>query len=230
MHPRLGAVSPAKVIPIAEETGLIVPLGDWVIEQVCRQLRSWAKDGMCIVPVAINVSTLQLIHVDFAERLMQTLDRYEIAPSWIHLEVTETAAMSNLDEVSVQIAELSGRGISFSIDDFGTGHSSLGRLHQLAFSELKIDRSFTEQLCRDKQSTLTIVQAIISMAHALGKTVVAEGVETETQLACLRELECDRIQGFLISRPVDPGEIPALMTMVHAVFKSVTSISDRVVA
>ncbi len=224
-HVRYGAVSPMKIIPIAEETGLIVPLGHWVMEQVCRQMRAWMDDGMRTVPVAINVSALQLMHVDFAERLMVTLGRYSIDPHWIHLEVTETAAMRNLKEVSGQMDALSALGISFSIDDFGTGHSSLGRLHQLPISVLKIDRSFIEQLCVPNQlcTTLTIVQAILSMAHALGQQVVAEGVETGAQLACLRELDCDLLQGFLLSRPVSPKEIPALMATAHPAFAQAAS-------
>jgi EAL domain-containing protein (putative c-di-GMP-specific phosphodiesterase class I) len=124
------------------------------------------------------------------------------------------------------MATLSERGISFSIDDFGTGHSSLGRLHQLPISVLKIDRSFIEQLCVPNQlcTTLTIVQAILSMAHALGQQVVAEGVETEAQLDCLRELDCDLVQGFLLSRPVSPKEIPALMATAHPAFAQAASV------
>ena len=219
-HIRYGSVSPVKVIAIAEETGLIVPLGQWVIEQVCQQLRTWMDQYMRVVPVAINVSSLQLMHVDFAEKLMDTLLRYSIDPKWIHLEVTETAAMRNLKEVSGQMSALSALGVSFSIDDFGTGHSSLGRLHQLPISVLKIDRSFIEQLCAPNgtYTTLTIVQAILSMAHALGQQVVAEGVETAAQLACLRGMDCDLLQGFLLSRPVSPQEIPALVRAIHPAF------------
>lgn len=220
-HPSYGAISPAKVIPIAEETGLIVPLGMWVIEQVCRQLRSWIdEDDMRIVPVAINVSALQLMHVDFADRLMEMVRRYSINPKWIHLELTETAAMRNLKEVSGQMTRLAGLGFAFYMDDFGTGHSSLGRLHQLPLSVLKIDRSFIEQLCAPNgmYTTLTIVQAIVSMGHALHQKVVAEGVETEAQLSCLSALECDLVQGFHLSRPIPPHAVPSLATQRHSAF------------
>lgn len=219
-HATYGPVSPGKVIPIAEESGLIIQLGMWVVEQVCRQLRMWMDDGLHVVPVAINVSAVQLMHADFAERVMEALTRYHIDPRWIHLEVTETAAMRNLKEVSGQMDKLSLAGISFSIDDFGTGHSSLGRLNQLPISVLKIDRSFIEQLSGSKENcaTLTIVQAILSMAHALGQKVVAEGVETPVQLEILRDLNCDLLQGFLLSRPVPPKEIPALLSGVHPAF------------
>ena len=217
-HPIYGAISPADVIPIAEETGLIVPLGQCVIEQVCRQLLLWRDQGMRMVPVALNLSVLQLMHVDFAERFVQTLEHYGVDRQWIHLELTETAAMRNLSEVTAQIAALSALGITFSLDDFGTGHSSLGRLHQLNLSVLKIDRSFISDLSRQK-GTYSIVQAIVSMAHSLGHIVVAEGVETEDQLACLRELNCDLLQGYLLSRPVRPEQISAQMTVLHSKIK-----------
>ena len=220
-HPTYGAVSPSKVIPIAEESGLIVPLGMWVIEEVCRQIRSWIDDDdMGAIPVAINVSALQLMHVDFADRLMEVVRRYSIRPQWIHLELTESAAMRNLKEVSAQMTRLAGLGFSFFIDDFGTGHSSLGRLHQLPLSVLKIDRSFIEQLCAPNgmYTTLTIVQAIVSMAHALHQKVVAEGVETEAQLACLGALDCDFVQGFHLSHPLPSSTIPALAGRKHPAF------------
>jgi diguanylate cyclase (GGDEF)-like protein/PAS domain S-box-containing protein len=213
-HPRYGAVSPVFFIPIAEATGLIVPLGQWVIEEVCRQLAAWSDQGMRLVPVAVNISALQLMHVEFAEQLVETLIRYGIDPMWIHLEVTESAVMGNLDAVSNQIAALSALGISFSLDDFGTGLSSLGRLHRMSISVVKIDYSFIKDLCADG-GTYAIVQAIVSMAHTLGHVVVAEGVETEMQLAYLRQLHCDLLQGFLLSRPVAPNEIPALTNTIH---------------
>ncbi len=216
-HPHRGPVGPDKFIPIAEETGLIIPLGQWVIEEVCRQLQCWQKQGMMLVPVAINVSALQLMHVDFAQRLIDTLRHGAVDPQWIHLEITETAAMRNLAEVTDQMAAISALGIAFSIDDFGTGHSSLGRLHQLPIAELKIDRSFIEQLC-GQGGTYTIVQAILSMAHALGHRVVAEGVETASQLACLRDLHCDLLQGYLLSCPVPPDRIPTLVEAAHPAF------------
>jgi len=216
-HPQYGPISPVDFIPIAEETGLIVPLGQWVIEQACRQLLLWQDQGMRMVPVAVNLSVLQLMRVDFADGLMETFKNYGVDPRWIHLEVTETAAMLSLDEVSKQMAAISSLGVTFSLDDFGTGHSSLARLHQLHLSELKIDRSFINDL-RLHAGTYSIVQSILSMAHSLGHRVVAEGVETEEQLDCLRELHCDLLQGFLLSRPVPPEEIPALANTAHPAF------------
>jgi len=218
-HPAHGAVCPGRFIPIAEESGLIAPLGQWVLEEVCRQLLAWRAAGNKPVAVAVNVSGLQLMHAGFARQVIATLERFGIDPRWIHLEITESVAMHDKAGVFEQMAILSAQGIEFSIDDFGTGHSSLGRLHNLPLSELKIDRSFVDRLCADG-GTFSIVQAIISMAHALGHQVVAEGVETESQLACLRELDCDLFQGFLLSRPVAPGLIPGLVASGSSAFPS----------
>jgi diguanylate cyclase (GGDEF)-like protein len=229
-HPDFGVVSPVKLIPIAEAAGLIIPLGEWVIEEACRQLLIWKSEGVPLVPVAVNVSGLQIVHVDFARRLMSTLERYSIDPRLMHIEVTESVAMRNVADVTEQMKALSAKGIEFSIDDFGTGHSSLSRLSQLGASILKIDKSFMTPNCTENAHT--IVQAIITMAHTLGHKVVAEGVETEQQLACLRELHCDLFQGYLLSRPVAPDLIPALMGAVHPAFDGMPEVSEslRIVA
>lgn len=223
-HPHYGPISPLSVIRTAEESGTIELLGQWVFERACRQIQTWMEAGMRLVPVAINVSTLQLMRRGFAERLAQTLERYGVNSQWIHLEITETAAMDNLKAVSGEMKVLSALGCRFSIDDFGTGYSSLGRLHQLPISILKIDRSFVVNLCHydgnGGDTSETIVQAILSMAHALGLHVVAEGVETEQQLTCLRQLGCDFYQGFLLSRPVEPEKIPALINATHPAFRA----------
>ncbi|HUD57156.1 MAG TPA: EAL domain-containing protein [Terracidiphilus sp.] len=228
-HPDFGEVSPVKLIPIAEAAGLIIPLGEWVIEEACRQLLIWKSQGVPLVPVAVNVSGLQIVHVDFASRYMATLERYAIDPRLMNIEVTETVAMRNVADVTEQMKALSVRGIEFSIDDFGTGHSSLARLRHLGASILKIDKSFMTPGCTENAHT--IVQAIITMAHTLGHQVVAEGVESEHQMACLRELHCDLFQGYLLSRPVSPDQIPALLGTIHPAFeaKPVPSESLRLV-
>jgi EAL domain-containing protein (putative c-di-GMP-specific phosphodiesterase class I) len=148
----------------------------------------------------------------------------------MHIEVTESVAMRNVADVTEQMTALSAKGIEFSIDDFGTGHSSLARLSQLGASILKIDKSFMTPKCTENAHT--IVQAIITMAHTLGHKVVAEGVETAMQLACLRELHCDLFQGYLLSRPVAPDQIPALMGVVHPAFEGMPEVSEslRIVA
>jgi diguanylate cyclase (GGDEF)-like protein/PAS domain S-box-containing protein len=216
-HPEFGRVDPSKLIPIAEETGLIIPLGEWVIEEVARQLLIWKSQGMPLVPVAVNASGLQIMHVDFASHLLGTLERYAIDPRLMHIELTESVAMRNVAGVAEQIAALSAQGIAFSIDDFGTGHSSLARLSELGASILKIDRSFVMQPGSSKKAC-SIVQAIITMAHTLGHVVVAEGVETEQQLSSLLGLGCDLYQGYLLSRPVPPDQIPALVVTAHKAF------------
>jgi diguanylate cyclase (GGDEF)-like protein/PAS domain S-box-containing protein len=213
-HPKYGAVSPAKFIPIAEQTGLIIPIGDWVIGEACRQLVEWKNQGMPLVPVALNVSALQFMQSGFAARLINTLRSYSIDPHLIQLEVTESTTMFSSKEITAQMENLSTHGIHFSIDDFGTGHSSLRRLDQVPLSVLKIDRSFTERLCHP-QGTLSIVRAIIALAKTLDIKVVAEGVESEQQLASLRELQCEYLQGFLLSRPVKPEMIPSLVGAIH---------------
>jgi diguanylate cyclase (GGDEF)-like protein/PAS domain S-box-containing protein len=216
-HPRIGSVEPFKVVQIAEAAGLAIPLGEWVIKEACRQLLVWKSQRVPLVPVAVNISGLQIMHVDFARRFMATLERFAIDPRLMHIELTETVAMHNVSDVTEQMAALTARGIEFSIDDFGTGHSSLARLNHLGASILKIDKSFIMPGCT--QSAHTIVQAIITMAHTLGHKVVAEGVETEEQFSCLRALNCDLFQGYLLSRPVPPVQIPALLGALHPAFE-----------
>ena len=214
-HPVHGPISPATFIPLAEETGLILPIGDWVIEEVCRQLCAWREEGVRPVPVAVNVSGLQLVQSGFAERLVATMSRFHIGPEQLLLEVTETSDMLNVAEVTRQMEMLSEIGIRFAIDDFGTGHSTLNRLDKLPLRVLKVDRTFTERLCAANGSR-SVVQAMISMAKALKMQVVAEGVEREEQVAVLREMGCDSLQGFLLSRPLPPAAIPELLESPHS--------------
>jgi diguanylate cyclase (GGDEF)-like protein/PAS domain S-box-containing protein len=226
-HPVHGPISPGRLIPLAEETGLIIPIGEWVIEEVCRQLCAWKGDGLCPVPIALNVSALQIMQSGFAERLIGIMARFGIHPEQVQLEVTESTVMLNEAEVTKQMALLSEIGIAFSIDDFGTGYSSLNRLDKLPLRVLKIDRTFTERLC-DVNGTRSIVQAIISMAKALDMRIVAEGVEREEQIATLCEMGCDYLQGFLLSRPTLAADIPSLLQRRHALLgKSVNSVTSR---
>lgn len=213
-HPLHGPIPPSRFIPVAEETGLILPLGEWVIEEACRQLRAWTDEGHRVVPVAVNISGLQLIQPNFADRLMATMDRFGIGPDHIDLEVTESTNMLNVLEVMRQMAILTSLGHRFSLDDFGTGHSTLERLDKLPLRILKVDQAFTDRLCA-VNGTRSIVQAMIWMAKALNMRVIAEGVEKIEQAAALREMGCDSLQGYLLSRPVLPAEIPALLTRSH---------------
>jgi diguanylate cyclase (GGDEF)-like protein/PAS domain S-box-containing protein len=226
-HPVHGPISPGRLIPLAEETGLIVPLGDWVIEEVCRQLRAWRESGVRLVPIAVNVSGHQLMRGGFAERLVGIMSRFQISPRQIDLEVTESTDIFNGPEVTRQMALLSEIGIRFSIDDFGTGHSTLNRLDKLPLSVLKVDRTFTERLC-EVDGSRSIVQAMISMAKALDMQVVAEGVELEEQMEALKEMGCDYLQGFLLSRPISPIAIPEVLNGRHPLLAHPRELSNLV--
>ena len=209
-HPKLGLVAPEKFIPLAEEVGLIIPIGNWVLEEVCRQSTEWRELGLASVMIAINVSPLQLNRFDFASHVVDVLERYEMSPSLLGIEVTETTVMRNISDASRQIEDLAKLGIEFSVDDFGTGYSSLGHLHRLPVQTLKIDRSFIERIA-EPNGTYSIVQAIIYLAHSLRLKVVAEGVEREDQYESLKRLNCDLFQGYLFSVPMPASGIAEVM-------------------
>jgi EAL domain-containing protein (putative c-di-GMP-specific phosphodiesterase class I) len=208
-HPKLGYISPSRFVPVAEESGLIVPLGAWVLNEVCRQSAEWQREGLAPVPIALNISPLQITRPDFASQVMDVLAIHGLDPQLLGMEITETAMMRNIGEAARQIKTLADLGVAFSVDDFGTGYSSLGQLDTLSVQSLKIDRTFIDRICRP-DGTYTIVNAIISMAHSLQLEVVAEGVETHEQWACLRGLNCDTVQGFLFSKAIPAHEVPAL--------------------
>ncbi|HZD45347.1 MAG TPA: EAL domain-containing protein [Acidobacteriaceae bacterium] len=209
-HPLLGLVYPDRFIPIAEESGLIVPLGNWVLDECCRQSREWQDRGLHPVRIAFNVSPLQLTRFDFSGYVIERLRHYKLAPSALEMEVTESTVMRNIGQVTRQIDTLARMGIHFSIDDFGTGYSSLAHLHQLPVQTLKIDRSFIERI-NEPNGTYAIVQAIVFLAHSLGLVVVAEGVEREDQLTRLWQLDCDRVQGYYFAPPLPAPAIIRLM-------------------
>jgi diguanylate cyclase (GGDEF)-like protein len=201
----LAALGPAQFIPIAEATGLIVPLGRWVIEEACRQIAEWHSMGVDSCPVAVNISGKQLLQQAFANDVLQVLERFHLKPELLEFEMTETTVMADIAAVLEPIAQLARAGLAFAIDDFGTGHSSLARLHQLPINSLKIDRSFVVSLEKNN-GFHTIVLAIIQMAKSLDLQVVAEGVETREQFNTLRNLGCDFFQGYLFARPM-PAEL-----------------------
>jgi diguanylate cyclase (GGDEF)-like protein/PAS domain S-box-containing protein len=209
-HPRFGLISPDRFVSIAEESGLIVPLGNWVFNEVCRQFAEWQQQGLPPVRTAINISPLQITRPDFASQVIHMLTMHDINPALLGMEITETAMMRNIVEASRQMEILAEMGIAFSIDDFGTGYSSLGQIDKLPVQTLKIDRTFIERICRPN-GTYSIVDAIISMAHSLRLEVVAEGVEDQDQLNCLRRLKCDTVQGYLFSRPLPAADVAALL-------------------
>ncbi|AFL89745.1 PAS domain S-box/diguanylate cyclase (GGDEF) domain-containing protein [Terriglobus roseus DSM 18391] len=207
-HPTLGSISPAIFIPVAEESGLIIPLGQWVLERVCSQINQWKQQGLPLVPVAVNISGLQFRQSDFSSRIVNTLDSFNIPSRLVHLELTETTVLRNISDALDEMQKLSANGIHFSIDDFGTGYSSLGRLQEMPISMLKLDRSFVRGIT---PASSMVVAAIISLAHALGMKVIAEGVEEESELQVLRQLDCDMIQGFIFSKPLPPRMLEPLL-------------------
>jgi diguanylate cyclase (GGDEF)-like protein/PAS domain S-box-containing protein len=209
-HPVLGMVYPDRFIPIAEESSLIVGLGNWVMDECCRQSREWQDMGFHPVRIAFNVSPMQLTRFDFSSYVIERLRHYKLSPSALEMEVTESTVMRNIGQVARQIDMLARTGIHFSVDDFGTGYSSLAHLHQLPVQTLKIDRSFVERL-NEPNGTYAIVQAIVFLAHSLGLIVVAEGVEREDQLDRLWQLDCDRVQGYLLGQPQPASAITSML-------------------
>ena len=227
-HPLLGLVYPDRFIPIAEESGLIVPLGNWVLDECCRQSREWQDRGLHPVRIAFNVSPLQLTRFDFSSYVIERLRHYKLAPSALEMEVTESTVMRNIGQVTRQIDTLARMGIHFSIDDFGTGYSSLAHLHQLPVQTLKIDRSFIERI-NEPNGTYAIVQAIVFLAHSLGLVVVAEGVEREDQLTRLWQLDCDRVQGYYFAPPLPaPAIVRLLKERVHIPAASISAAIEQI--
>ncbi|MDP1898844.1 MAG: bifunctional diguanylate cyclase/phosphodiesterase [Rubrivivax sp.] len=199
-HPQRGMVSPAVFVPLAERHGLIVPIGRWVIEEACRQAAQWRDRGLRM-RMAINISGHQLRQDDLVSQILATLQHHGIPPGRFTCEITETVAMEDTGHTRAAFARLKQAGLHISIDDFGTGQSSLASLRRLPAAELKIDRAFVTDLA-DNASARSIVQAIMQMAHSLGLRVVAEGVETEAQRDALVALGCDELQGYLFAKPM----------------------------
>jgi diguanylate cyclase (GGDEF)-like protein len=202
-HPERGHLEPAMFIPTAEETGLIVPLGNWVLNEACRQLKVW-KDahGHSGLKMSVNVSSLQLTHPEFVARVREALASAQLSPAELTLEVTESVLMDGIENAVSTLNELRHMGVTLSIDDFGTGYSSLNYLATLPIDALKVDRSFIGRMNEDAEGN-EIVKAIFKLGQALSKEVFAEGIETNAQLTQLRALGCEFGQGYLMSRPVD---------------------------
>jgi len=209
-HPQRGPVSPESFIPVAEETGLIVPLGEWVLRQVCEQLHRWAALGFIDLTVAVNVSVPQFVRRDFGDSVVRALQDAQVTPDRLELEITESLFMRNSPDIMASMHHFRSLGVALAIDDFGTGYSSLGYLRQLPVSALKIDRSFVRDL-EHREDAAKICAAIIALARELKLKVVAEGVETHAQLRFLQQHRCDQAQGFLISRPLPATEVEVLL-------------------
>ncbi|MCD2449347.1 EAL domain-containing protein [Methylicorpusculum oleiharenae] len=209
-HPDLGLVLPGKFISLAEDTGLIVPIGAWVLREACRQNALWQRQGLAPVVMAVNLSALQFRRRDLRETIADALKDYGLDASWLELELTESIVMSEAETTIATLQALKSAGIKLSIDDFGTGYSSLAYLKRFAVDKLKIDRSFICNIPSDAEDA-AIVRAIISLAHELGLCVIAEGVETMEQLRFLRDQQCDLVQGYLFSKPVSAAEMGVLL-------------------
>jgi diguanylate cyclase (GGDEF)-like protein len=211
-HPQRGILAPGEFIPLAEETGLILPLGDWVLEATCRQIAAWAgNDETASIAVAANISARQFRQPDFVQRVLHALDSTGANPENLKLELTESMLVEDIENVIAKMTELRSHRVRFSLDDFGTGYASLSYLKRLPLYQLKIDRSFVRDILADACSA-AIAQAVISLGRAMGLSVLAEGVETEEQRVLLASLGCHAYQGFLFSKPVPPEQFESLLT------------------
>ena len=209
-HPELGLVPPDRFITIAENNGLILPIGEWVLRTACTEARRWQDECPFAVPVAVNVSAVQFRQVDFPDIIRNVLRETRLLPQYLELELTESSLLSNAGSTISVLQEFKEMGLKLAIDDFGTGYSSLSYLNQFAVDKLKIDRSFIREIDTDRGNA-AITSAIISMAKSLHLKVIAEGVESESQMSLLREQQCDEIQGYYFSKPVSADEAAAML-------------------
>lgn len=205
-HPERGLVPPMEFIHVAEEMGLIIQLGSWVLREACRQLKHWQQEGMADIRMSVNLSALQFLDKDLAEHIQEILAETGLAAEHLDLEVTESMSMSSPSDTIAIMQVLSEHGMSLSIDDFGTGYSSLAYLKLFPIHTLKIDRSFVTDIEIDSNDA-DICDVTVLLAHKMGLNVVAEGVETEEQLKFLLSIGCNKIQGFLISKPLPSDQV-----------------------
>lgn len=209
-HPKLGMVSPAEFIPLLEETGQIIQIGEWVLRTACQQAKEWHKQGFPYLKVAVNLSPVQFDYVHFIEMVSNILHETKLSPHCLDLEITEGIAMKKEEQVIRKLEKLQALGVQISIDDFGTGYSSLSYLTKYPINTLKIAREFIQEIENDKQQE-AIISSIIMMAKNLKLTVIAEGVETKAQAAFLQKKQCDQIQGFYFSKPLEADQICKLL-------------------
>jgi diguanylate cyclase (GGDEF)-like protein len=209
-HPQRGLVSPGEFVPLAEECGLIIPIGAWVIRQVCRQIKAWKGAGLPVTRVAVNVSAAQFRQHNLADTVRRALIETGVSPRNLEVELTETAVMSNPEESVAILQHLSRMGVAVSVDDFGTGYSCMSYLRRFPLDKLKIDRSFVNDLMTSPEAA-AVVRGIISLAHSLHLKVIAEGVETLEQMELLKTFGCDQYQGFHFSPPISAAAYEQLM-------------------
>jgi EAL domain-containing protein (putative c-di-GMP-specific phosphodiesterase class I) len=211
-HPVRGFVSPAEFVPLAEETGLIVALGEWVLTEACREAVSWTRP----YKIAVNLSASQFKQPNLVRMIHQVLLRTGLPPARLELELTETAVLLDKARSLHFIRQIKDLGVSIALDDFGTGYSSLSTLNTFPFDKIKLDRSFIEKVGQNVQS-LAIVRAVMALGKSLGVPVLAEGIETEEQLALLRAEACDEAQGFLLGRPMPASQLNCSVTPTVAI-------------
>ncbi|MBW4591757.1 MAG: EAL domain-containing response regulator [Brasilonema angustatum HA4187-MV1] len=209
-HPELGMVTPTELIPLAESTGLILPISDWVLKNVCQQMKLWHNQGFTDLRIAVNISANQLKQPNFTEKIIHLLLANNLVPDCLVLELTENIIMPDMNQAISTMNEIHSYGVKIAIDDFGAGYTSLIYLKQLPIHTLKIDRYFIQCIANDLQKAI-ITTALIQMAHNLNLHIVAEGVETEQELAFLRQHKCDAIQGFLFSHPLPATEFEKIL-------------------
>ena len=209
-HPELGLLPPAQFIALAEETGLIVPIGRWVMKTACAQGVAWQHEGMPPLSIAVNLSPRQFLHEGLLDDLDDALNETGLDPALLEIEITESMVMRNIDRAIDLLTMIKSRGVRLAIDDFGTGYSSMSLIKRFPIDTLKIDRSFVRELPRDTEDK-AIAEAIIGIGKALGLTIIAEGVETAEQERFLKDRACDQMQGYLLSRPVPADDIPAIV-------------------
>ena len=207
-------ISPAKFIPIAEKNGTIIPIGNWVLEQSIRTFSEWRNRYGVPFVLSVNISALQYQKEDFVDSLMNIIRKYDVAPEEIELEITESILIDDFRAVTEKMQLLKEYGIRISLDDFGTGFSSLSYLKKLPINTLKIDKSFTDTLLTDS-ATRIITESIVSMVKSLGFESIAEGVEEEQQYKYLRAIGCDIIQGYLFGKPLSQEEIEQLLQKIY---------------
>jgi EAL domain-containing protein (putative c-di-GMP-specific phosphodiesterase class I) len=216
-HPELGLVSPTRFIPLAEDCGLIVQMGEWALREACAQAAAWRRAGHSGVRIAVNVSAAQFRRPDWVDTVRRALHDTRLEPEALELEITESLLLQNVTETSTNLFELRKLGVGIAIDDFGTGYSSLSYLHKLPVTTLKIDQSFVREIRGEStpgQEEAPIIRTIIALARNFRMNVVAEGVETEVQRELLLRLGCESLQGYLLHHPLSVEQADALLAAV----------------
>ena len=209
-HPDKGLVSPAEFISVAEQSEIIVSIGQWVLKTACHQMKTWLNMGLSLKNIAVNLSGRQFKQADLVSSIEKIISSSGIQPGFLELEITETILMENLDTVTDKLKQLSEIGIKLSLDDFGTGYSSLRYLNSFPLDNVKIDQTFVKDISTEENAT--IAKAIVSLAQSFGLKTIAEGVESENQKAIMKAIGCDYIQGYLLGKPIPTEEVTQLLS------------------